>query len=345
MDPRSAGDEGRVDGRTRRQVIGGAATAGAGGVLLSPLLRARAAEGAAPVKPCAPEPAGIPAGPIAASPDGRRVWTTDLRTTTITPHATRTLRPGRPVHVGGAPVGIAISVDGRTALVTTAIFDRPGLQIVDLRAGGVDRVDVGADPGVVGFGPGDRAWVTGRGARGTLTAVDVQAGDVHAPVDVGAHPRGLAVSRDGQLALVALNGAAAVAVVDLRRGHVTDRIPTAPFPAQVALSPDARRAVVTHNGFGATTVSLIDVTRHRVLRRIRVATDPAGVAFSRTGATALVTSASTGTVTLLDGRSGRRRRIARTGGSPRAVVVCGTRGVVADGRTGALSAVRLGAGA
>ncbi|MCW2958849.1 MAG: hypothetical protein JWP18_1652, partial [Solirubrobacterales bacterium] len=36
---------------------------------------------------------------------------------------------------------------------------------------------------------------------------------------------------------------------------------------------------------------------------------------------------------------------AKPGGSPRAVVVCGTRGVVADGRTGTLRAIPLGVGA
>lgn len=345
MELKSAADEVRVDARTRRQVIGGAAVLGAGGMALVPYLRTPAADGAAVVKPCAPEPAGIPSGPISASADGRLVWTTDVRSTTITPHATRTLRRGRPIDVGGTPAGISISSDGLTALVTAAAIDRPGLRIVDLRTDAVDRLDVGADPGLVAFGPGDRAWVTGRGSRGTLTAVDVQAGDVHKALVVGEHPRGLAVSRQGDVALVALNGAAAVALVDLRRRRVIRRIPTAPFPAQLALSPDGRRALVTHNGFGARAVTLIDVTRHRVLGRIRVGTDPAGVAFSRSGATAIVTSASTGTVTLLDGRTGRRRRTVTAGGSPRAVVVCGSRAVVADGRTGDLHAVRLGVGA
>ncbi len=344
MESITAEVNGRMATRTRRQVVGGAAV-GVGGVLLAPLLRAGQAEGAAPVKPCAPEPVGIPAGPIVAGPDGRRVWTTDVRSTTITPHSTRTLRRGRPIDVDGVPAGIAVSSDGTTALVTAAAIDRPGLRIVDLRTGVVDRVDVGEDPGAVAFGPGDRAWVLGRGARGTLTAVDVEDGDVHDELVVGEHPRGLAVSRRADLAVVALNGAAAVAVVDLRRRRVTHRIPTAPFPAQLALSPDGRRALVTHNGFGARAVTLIDLTRHRVLRRTRVGTDPAGVAFSRTGATALVTSASTGTVTMLDGRTGRRRRTFAPGGAPRAVVVCGTRAIVADGRTGALQALRLGAGA
>ncbi len=344
--PMAAGDAGRGHARTRRQVVVGAA-AGVGAVALAPVLRAGTAAGAAPEKPCVPEPEGTPTGPLAASPDGRRVWTTDLRGTTITPHATRSLRrdDARAIDVGGAPQAIAITADGRTALVSTAAVDRPGLRIVDLAAREVDRVDVGPDPGAVACGRGDRVWVAGRGARGTLTAVDLQDGDVHLPLPVGAHPRGLAVTADGATAIVALNGDSALAVVDLRRHRVTRRIPTAPFPAQVAVSPDGRRALVTHNGFGARAVSLVDLTRHRVVHRTRVGTDPAGVAFSRSGATALVTSASTGTVTLLDGRSGRRRRTATVGGSPRAVVVCGTRAIVADARTGVLHAVRLGVGA
>jgi DNA-binding beta-propeller fold protein YncE len=333
----------RAGGRTRRQLIGGAALTGAAGVLGAPLLATDARS--AGVKPCAPDPEGIPTGPIATAPGGRRVWSVDACATSITAHSTRTLRRGQSIDVGRTPVGIAIAPQGDLALVTTAAFDRPGLAVVDLHTADVDRLDVGPDPHAVAITVSGRtAYVAGGGAHGTLTRVVPRRGRVADPIALGAHPRGLVLDPFGAFALVALNGAAQVVVVDLKRARVTHRIATAAFPAQLAISPDGRRALVTHNGFGVRAVSVLDLLTHKVVGRVRVGADPAGVAFSRTGATALVSAAGAGTVTLLDGRTGRRRRTVRTPGTaPRAVTVSGTRGLVADARTGTLSAIKLGA--
>ncbi|WP_354701761.1 YncE family protein [Paraconexibacter sp. AEG42_29] len=290
-----------------------------------------------------PDPVGFPTGAMAATPDGRRVWTTDLFGSTIATHSVKTLQRGRSIDVGGLPAGIAVAPDGTLALVTTAAADRPGLALVDLGTGEVDRLDVGADPGAVAFArTGRTAYVVDRGARGTLTRVRPASGRVATPIAVGAHPRGLALDPAGKFALVALNGDAAVAVVDLTRGRVIRRIATAPFPAQIAISPDGRRALVTHNGFGARAVSLIDLRRRRVVHRTRVGADPGGVAFSRSGAGAVVSGAGSGTVTVLDGRTGRRLRTVKAPGAPRAVAISGARGIVADARTGRLTAVGLG---
>lgn len=335
-------------GMTRRGVIGAGVAAGAGGVLGVSQLTARRADAAPPAKPCAPEPEGIPAGSLAASPSGRHVWTTDTRATTITPHHVRTLHRGAPVDVGGAPVAMAITTTakGPVALVTTAAYDRPGLSVVDLTDLSVNRLDVAGDPGALATTrDGHTAWVIGRGAAGTLVEVRPASGRVGRPIRLGSDPLGIALDPQGAFALVALNGEAAVALVDLAAGRVTARIATAAYPAQLALSPDGRRALVTHNGFGARTVSLLDVRRHRVGRRIAVGADPAGVAFSRSGRTAIVTSAGAGTATVLDGRTGVRRRRKTIGGSPRAAVVCGSRGLVADALTGRLTALRLGVSA
>lgn len=343
MEQQNAADPRRP---TRRELVGGAALTGVGaaGVLVAaPALSPRAAA-APPAKPCVPDPLGVPTGAIAATPDGRRVWTTDRMAATVTEHRTRTLTRGVAVDVGGAPTGIAIARAGDVALVTTGIADRPGLTIVDLHTHATDRLDVGEAPGAVAWVPRHEqaALVVNEGTHGTLRRVQPRTGRVGRAVVVGAHPRGLAVDPRGAFALVALNGESAVAVVDARTMKVLHRIATAAFPAQVAIAPDGRRAVVTHNGYGARAVSLIDVERRLVVRRVRVGADPAGVTFSRSGAGVLVTAAGAGTATLLDGRTGRRIRTATTQGAPRAVAVAGSRAIVADGLTGRLSAVRFG---
>ncbi len=330
-------------GRTRRQLVGGAAASGVAVAVGGQLLLTEPAHSATPLKPCIPDAPGIETGAIAATPDGRRIWSVDTRGRTVTEHSTKTLRRGRALDVGGTPVGLAISPRGGTALVTTAAYDHPGLAIIDLHTREIDRIDVGEDPRAIAFAPSGRtAYVAGGTAKGTLTPVVLGSRRVRGPIALGVDPRGVAVSPDGKVALVALNGEAKLALVDLERGRVIRRIATAAFPALVAFSPDGHRALVTHNGFGARAISVVDLERRAVVGRVRVGADPAGVAFSRSGRTAVVTAVGTATVTILDGRSGRRRRTVSHGGFPRAVTVSGTRALVVDARSGLLTAIKLG---
>ncbi|HYF25039.1 MAG TPA: hypothetical protein VD931_04810, partial [Baekduia sp.] len=291
---------------------------------------------------CVPTPPGRRTAAVAVAPGGRTAWTADSDGTTITAHRVRDLARRRTIDVGGAPVALALSPDGTIALAATAFYDHPGLAVVDLATGEVDRVEAGPQPSAVAFAAtGRRACVVSGGPEGALRRVDVRTRRVHAPVALGPHPRGVAVTPDGRHALAAVNGAASVALVDLAAGRVVRQIATPPFPAQVAVSPDGRRALVTHDGFGARAVTLIDLRRGRVARRITVGPEPGGVAFTPSGAGALVTAA--GMLVLLDTRTWRARRTVRRLGRPRAVAVGPRQAVVADGATGQLRAVALGA--
>ena len=287
---------------------------------------------------------GIPTGAIAVTPNGRTVWSADTHASTITSHRSRDLRRGRSIDVGGAPTGIAISPHGDLIVVTTAFYDRPGLALVDVLTGEVDHVDVGPEPGTVVFAADGRsAYVAGGGAHGTLTRVEPGSGRVHAPIALGAHPRGLALHPDGKHALVALNGAGAVVVVALARaqGRRAASRPR-PFPPSSPISPDGKRASSRHNGFGAHRRHAAGPGHRRARRPSAPASDPAGVAFAAPARGAgrrrrrrARSRCSTRTP------AGRRRRVQarrRTAG----VAVAGRRGIVADGRTGKLTAIRLG---
>lgn len=281
---------------------------------------------------------------VAITPDRRALWTADAAERTITRHR-RDLARGRSIDVGGAPLTLAISPDGRRALVPTAFYDQPALAIVDLRGGNVRRSDVGPEPVDAAFAPdGHVAYVVGGGTEGKITRVDPVSGEVGRTVAVGSHPRSLALTPDGEHALVALNGDVALTVVALDRLRVVDRIKTPAFPREVAISPDGERALVTHNGFQSRQVTLVDLTTRRATQRIESAADPAGVGFTRSGARALVAATGAGSVVVLDGRSGRRLRTVALGGAPHGVAVAGTTAFVADALTGKLHKVRMGVG-
>jgi phospholipase C len=327
-------------GATRRGFVAGLAAGGAASVIGGPLLARKAL--AAGTKPCAPTPPGIRTSAVAVAPGGRTVWTADAAATTITAHRRADLLRGRSIDVRGAPLGIAISPHGHEALVTTAFYDRPGLAIVDLLSGQVDHLDVGPEPCAVAYAAhGRSAYVSGGGRDGTLTRVEPRGGRVHRAVALGRHARGLALHPDGKHALVALNGDASVAVVSLKHGRVTRRIKTPPFPAQVAISPDGKHALVTHNGFHNRRVTPLDLVHWRARKPVTTGLDPAGVAFDAAGRVAVVANTGAGTVSVLDARTGRRRRRVKVGGAPRFVAVVGRRGIVADGHSGQLTSIRL----
>lgn len=290
---------------------------------------------------CDPSGPGVATAGLAVSPDARAIWTSNTRRTTITRHG-RDLKRGKSIDVGGAPRAIAIGPDGRQAVVTTAFYDRPGIGIVDLARGRVERVDAGAEPCAVAFDTeGERAYLTDGGTEGTLSELDVKRGRVHRSVAVGRHPRGLAVTPDGELALVAVNGGASVVLVALDRLRVVDRIKTLPYPRDIAISPNGKRAFVTHNGFGAHQVTVLDLQKRREVRRSAVGPAPSGIAFNVSGSRALVALSESGKAAVLDGRSARRLRVTQVGGSPAFVGVARNKAFVADRSSGRLAQVRL----
>jgi DNA-binding beta-propeller fold protein YncE len=296
-------------------------------------------------KRCVPTGPGVATSDVAVTPDRRAIWTADTHLASITKHG-RALGRGNSVDVGGAPVAIAISRDGRHAAVTTGFYDRPGLAILDLKGHHVERADVGPEPCSVAITPdGESAYVTGAGVDGTLTRVDMRHGSVHPALAVGRHPRGLAITPDGERALVAVNGGASIVVIDLEASKVIGRIKTLPFPRNVAVSPDGERALVTHNGFQSHHVTVIDLRRQRAIERVGVGPDPAGIEFTKSGSRALVAASGSGKATVLDGRSGRRLRSIKLGGSPTSVTVAGGTAFVADRVSGQLHRVRIERGA
>lgn len=274
---------------------------------------------------------------IAVSPDGRRVVVAhDARRTVAVIERGRT----RLVDVGGQPLAVAVSPDGRTAAVTTAFWDKPGLAVVDLVAARRrDRVDVGPVPWGVAFTPdGRRIVVTGGEQEGTVHVLDVKTLTLAARGQVGLVPRGVAVEPDGRHAWVALQADARVVRVDLRAGRVRRTIRTASLPEQISISPEGRRLLVSHGGPGAEHVSEIVVRSGRIVRH-RAGRRPVGVGWTGRGRRLVAVAGDNRIVFLTAGRGKPRSRSA--GGAPRGLAVAGERAFTVDAVTGAVTRVRI----
>jgi DNA-binding beta-propeller fold protein YncE len=233
----------------------------------------------------------------------------------------------RLVDVGGQPLNVAISPDGRVAAITTASWDEPGLAIVDLAAAKLrERVKVGPAPFGVCF-TGSRLLVTGGEQEGTVHLLETKGFKVVANAPVGLVPRGVAG------AWIALSGDDRVVRVDLRTGRVRRTVRTPPLPEHVALSPDGKRLLVSHAA--SDRVSEIDLRSGKVTAH-RAGRQPSGVAWTRRGRP-LVALGGSGEIV----RLGKGRRRAKAGGAPRGLALAGDRAWTVDGLTGAVTKVRV----
>jgi YVTN family beta-propeller protein len=235
------------------------------------------------------------------------------------------------IPVGPAPLGVAVTPDGKTAFVTDATGT---VSTIDIRTRKKDSTDITgfSGPEAVAFTPdGKTAFVANYGAFtslseavdaitelspgsvGTVSTIDVKT-RTKSPDDiaVGALPLGVAVTPDGKTAFVTNLRSGTVSTIDVktRTKDPTD-ITVGPYPAVVKVTPDGKTAFVTNFGPFTSlnvptpgsigTVSTIDVkTRAKDPTDIVVGPGAVGLAITPDGKTAFVANRSGDTVSTID---------------------------------------------
>ena len=192
------------------------------------------------------------------------------------------------VPLGIAPVGLAVSPDGKLIYATSELNPRGGhagtLSVIDLRQAEtkparavVATVSAGCNPvRVITSADGRVVWVTARGGDAVLgfSAAQLLHHPRHAQVakvQVGSAPVGLALTDDGKRLVVAdsnrfqTKGASAdLAVLDVRaalagRPALLGLIKTGKFPREVTVIPHTQTLLV--GDFGSDRVQAVDVGR------------------------------------------------------------------------------------
>lgn len=245
----------------------------------------------------------------------------------------------RIVDVGGQPIEVAVSPDGRFAAVTLAFTKEPGLAIVDLRSGSVHkRVAVGPAPfGVAFTAGGKRLLVSGGEQEGTLHVLETAGFTSIRVVTIGLVPRAVIAARGGAHAWIALNAEERVVRVDLRSGRITRTLRTPQLPDRLAQSPDGKRLLVLHGGPDASRISEIEIASGRVHQHT-VGRLPSGVGWTPRGRR-LVALGGAGQVVALG--KPRRKVRGQVGAQPRGLAVAGERAWTVDDLTGEISGVRV----
>ncbi len=213
---------------------------------------------------------------------------------------------------GVAPHEIAVSPDGRRALVTNYGGDAPGntLTLMDLAGGeaprAIDLGDNGRPHGVRFLPDGKRATVTTE-ASAALLLVDVDAGEVVARIGVGdGTGHMVAIDEAGTTAYVSKIAAGTVSRVDLLAAEKTLERPSGAGAEGIAVRPGSGEVWVANRAAGTVTVH--DPHSLEVLHTLESPGFPIRVAFTADGNRALVTNAHAAEVAVFD--AAERTRIA-----------------------------------
>ncbi|HZZ50587.1 MAG TPA: YncE family protein [Pseudonocardia sp.] len=229
------------------------------------------------------------------------------------------LGPAKPIKVGPAPTGIAVTPDGRRAYVADEGFDGAVGDTVSVLDTGTNEVAatvrVASGPSGVAIAPdGCHVYVTSSGTGvelGTVSVIDTATNRVTATATVAYGPSGVAVTPDGRQVYVANfnSSPGSVSVIDTATNTVSATITLGSNqPWGVSITPDGRSAYVTDDRTGGQvghTVSVIDTATHAVTASVTVGEQPAAVALARDGRHAYVssfgaTSNAVGTVSVID---------------------------------------------
>ncbi len=208
------------------------------------------------------------------------------------------------VPVGLGPHEVAVSPDGRTAVVSNyGVRGKDGRTLTVLDVAGaraVRTIDLGElrRPHGLAFLPDGRTVAVTAEANQAVALVDVPSGRVLRTWATGAETSHmLAVSPDGARIFVANVGSGSVTAIDVATGTVRSTA-TGAGAEGIAVSPDGTEVWVANRA--SDTVSVVDAATLEVRATLACPSFPIRVAFTRDGRGVLVSRARSGDVAVFD---------------------------------------------
>jgi YVTN family beta-propeller protein len=258
--------------------------------------------------------------------------------TGVTPNGWHVTPAGEQLTLGERPYGMALSPDGRHALVSNDGVARQSVMLVDTASNKVTAQVLYLPPqavflGVAWSADSRRAYVSG-GGNDIIRVYDVTGDSLteKAPLRLStagtptrSFAAGIALSADGRTLWVADHLSNSISAVDVTTGTetripLTDRACTlnadgvdpsggqnCEFAFTVVLSPDGRTAYAS--SWGKDYVTTLDTATRKVTGRITVGTHPSALAVSPTRDELYVANTDADTISVVDAARGR---VART---------------------------------
>ena len=219
---------------------------------------------------------------------------------------------GRSTDIGGMPLAMLPSPDGRKLVLLLNGFGEQGIQVVDRATGEITQTlqQRAAFLGLAFSHDGQSLYASGgdgdiiyhyRWSNGQAIAADTISLGVKPRSHGIRYPGGIALSSDDKTLYVAENLGDSIAVVDIATGKVTQRLATERYPYGVTVGTDG---TVFVSAWGGSTISVFSAS-HGVLAdagRIQAGRHPSAMLLSHDGSRLFVTSGSTDKITVIDTR-------------------------------------------
>ncbi len=214
---------------------------------------------------------------LALSKDGTRLMTANQTSDSVSLVDTGTGRVLDEIKTGEKPAGVAISADGRRAIVAHWYgYNVAVLAIEGDRLKVSGRVEVGPEPRGVAITRDGKVAYVAVGVANEIVRIDLDAAKVSGRLSVGREPRGVATAPDESRLLVGNARSKDLSVIDLKAWRVERTLPMdGDNLRQVAFSPDGKTGYVANmknRGF-ATTRQNIDLGWVLGQRVTRIALD------------------------------------------------------------------------
>ena len=230
--------------------------------------------------------------------------------TTLLPNGWRLAPAGKHLQVGNCPLNIAVSPDGRFAVVTNNGLSKPSLSVIDIANWTVKSTFVldHAWHGLAWSPDGTKVYSGGAAqnnvqefafADGVLTrartfALPAQTGDTFAG--------GLAVSKDGRTLFATRVFALTLSTIDLATGQVTKTVQLAAEPYTCVISPDGKLLYVSL--WGGARVDVYSADSLEQVDSFPTGDHPNALVLSPDGQRLFVACASGASIWVLDTFSG-----------------------------------------
>jgi YVTN family beta-propeller protein len=255
---------------------------------------------------------------VAISIPRETAYVTNYTDGTVTPVDLLTGRPGKPIHVGGGPAGIAITPDNKMAYVTDAGSAPLGDTVtpIDLKTHRVLRaIKVGLGPQGIAITPDGKtayvanagAIVTGQtGAIGhTVTPINLVTKRALTAINVGNAPIAIAISGDGSTAFVTNSYSGSVSPISVAANVAGTPIEMVGSPQAIVNIPKKNQMLIANAATtGADNLTTIAVATESAGASITVPSNPTSLAITPDGKTAWVVSNGTKALVSVDLASG-----------------------------------------
>jgi len=209
------------------------------------------------------------------------------------------------VPTGDSPHEVAISPDGKTAVVSNYGGSQPGgnsLTVIDLPSAKVtSTIDLGQHrrPHGAQYLPDGRRVVVTTEGSGSILVVDVPTGRILRAMETGqAVSHMVVLDAERMRAWVSNIGSGSVCVIDLNAGTLLATIATGNGAEGLDITPDFSQVWVGNRG--ADTITILDADKLEVLDEVPCGSFPIRVKFTPDGSRALVSNARTGDVAVFD---------------------------------------------